>query len=118
MDRTGHTAPTGYTGHAGHAGSALRLTRRGRLVVVTGIVALLLAAFSLGRVDSQASVPSAESGPPLTQTVVMPGDTLWSIARELAPDHDPRDVVAQIKKLNDLSGALIAGQQLFLPAAA
>lgn len=98
-------------------GAALRLTRRGRLVVVVLAAGLLLTAFSLGRVDSQAAVPTERAPEPvLTQTVVMPGDTLWSIAEELAPDNDPREVVAAIREVNDLSGGLVAGQQLLLPA--
>lgn len=101
-----------------HAGTT-RLTRRGRLVVVGLSAGLLLAAFSLGRVDSEAAVPTeGASAPALTQTVVLPGETLWSIAEELAPDHDPREVVAAIRELNDLSGGLVAGQQLLLPAVA
>ncbi|MDP3712328.1 MAG: LysM domain-containing protein [Mycobacteriales bacterium] len=102
---------------AGPAGT--RLTRRGRLVVVVLAAGLLLAAFSLGRVDSQAAVPSDRAAQAaLTQTVVMPGDTLWSIAQDLAPDNDPREVVAAIRALNDLAGGLVAGQQLLLPAVA
>lgn len=107
--------PAGRTGGA----SGIRLTRRGRLVVVVLAAGLLLAAFSLGRVDSQAAVPGERGAEAtLTQTVVMPGDTLWSIARDLAPDNDPREVVAAIRELNDLSGGLVAGQQLLLPAVA
>jgi hypothetical protein len=95
-----------------------RLTRRGRVLVVLLVSGLLLAAFSLGRADSQAATTGdagSPAGPELTQTVVMPGDTLWSIARELAPANDPREVIAQIRELNDLDGALVAGQQLLLP---
>lgn len=95
-----------------------RLTRRGRLLVVLLSAGLLLAAFSLGRADSQAAVAPSTGGAVLEQTVVMPGDTLWSIARDIAPDNDPREVIAQIRELNDLSGGLIAGQQLLLPTAA
>ena len=103
----------------GAAPRRTRLTRRGRMVVVLGAAGLLLAAFSLGRVESQAAVPGdGPARPALEQTVVMPGDTLWSIAREVAPHNDPREVVAQIRELNDLSGGLVAGQQLLLPVAA
>ena len=95
-----------------------RLTRRGRLMVLLVLAALLFTAFSLGRAASQAAseapVPTAQ----YEQTVVLPGDTLWAVARRLAPEHDPRDVVAQIRELNDLTTTqLQAGQQLLLPAA-
>ena len=54
----------------------------------------------------------------LEQTTVLPGDTLWAVARRLAPEHDPREVVDQIRELNDLTSTeLQAGQQLLLPAA-
>ena len=47
------------------------------------------------------------------------GDSLWTLAQRVAPEHDPRDVVAQIRDLNDLPGAgLVPGQQLVLPVAA
>ena len=112
-------APVTGAGATRPAVGRTRLTRRGRVLVVLAVAALLLAAFSLGRVDSRAAVPGGEaSAPALTQTVVLPGETLWSIARDLAPDNDPREVVAQIRELNDLSGGLVAGQQLLLPAVA
>lgn len=94
-----------------HAG--LRVTPRGRVAVVVALALLLFAAFSLGRVGAEGTDTAA----PETQTVVVaPGQTLWGIARELAPDQDPRPVVDQIRRLNDLrSGQLLVGQQLVLP---
>ncbi|MFM9786023.1 LysM peptidoglycan-binding domain-containing protein, partial [Streptomyces scabiei] len=51
-----------------------------------------------------------------SHVTVMPGDTLWSIAGEIAPDADPRDVVDEIIRLNALpSGAVAAGERLALP---
>ena len=54
--------------------------------------------------------------------VVRSGDTLWEVARAVAPQSDPRDVVDQIVQLNsDGSGVLNAdsplrvGQTLVLP---
>ena len=53
------------------------------------------------------------------QTTVQPGDTLWSVAQRIAPDNDPREVVAQIRRINHLhTSALQAGQLLLLPTAA
>ena len=95
--------------------AGVRLTRRGRLVVVLGLAVLLFAAFSLGRVGAEGSTSDA---PQLRTVVVAPGDTLWGVASELAEGEDPRPVVEQIRRLNDLaSGELRAGQQLVLPAA-
>jgi LysM repeat protein len=48
---------------------------------------------------------------------VLPGDTLWSIAAEAAPDADPRDVIDDIMRLNNLSGGAIqAGSEIAIPA--
>ena len=38
----------------------------------------------------------AERRPQVQTVVVEPGDTLWSIAREVAPHSDPREVVDAI----------------------
>ena len=99
------------------------LTRRGRLAILLVVAALLFAAFSLGRAASQAStaVDAASDSvatAPVEQITVLPGDTLWSVAKRIAPDNDPREVVAQIRDINDLSTSeLQVGQQLFLPTA-
>ena len=92
-----------------------RLTRRGRLVLLVLAVGLLLAAISLGRAGSQAAT-ATETGPALQQTTVQQGETLWSVAQRIAPDNDPREVVAQIRRINHLeSSSLRVGQQLLLP---
>ena len=100
--------------------STLRLTRRGRLVLVLTLAALLLTAFSLGSQATQASdVAGQGAGPQLEQTTVQPGESLWSVAQRIAPDNDPREVVAQIRRLNGLtSSQLQVGQHLLLPTAA
>ena len=104
--------PTGTRGM-----SAVRLTRRGRTVVLLVLVALLLAAFSLGRVGSQAAPKGTAKAPALSQTVVHPGESLWAVAQRVAPGHDPRAVIDQIADLNHLdSGALRPGQLLLIPA--
>jgi LysM domain len=96
----------------------LRLTRRGRLV--TAAATLLIAVLTLVGVVSRAgslreSAPVPASAP--AQVVVAPGETLWSIAERVAPDRDPRTVVAGIQRLNDLPTAAVrAGQTLRLRA--
>lgn len=94
-----------------------RLTRRGRVLLLTALVAVLFGAFSLGRSVSEAAAPSTQ--PAQHVVTVEHGDSLWTLAQRVAPDNDPRDVVAQIREINDLSSAgLIPGQQLVLPVAA
>lgn len=106
MHSTSRTAP------------AVRLTRRGRAALVLLLAALLFATFSLGRsATGTADAAPAGSGAPVEQTTVQAGESLWSVARRIAPENDPREVVQQIQRLNGLSGSHIqAGQQLLLPS--
>ena len=107
------TTASQHTTAAGHT----RLTRRGRVLLLTALVAVLFGAFSLGRSVSEAAAPGDE--PAAAVVTVEQGDSLWTLARRVAPDNDPRDVVAQIRDLNDLTSAgLVPGQQLVLPVAA
>jgi hypothetical protein len=105
---------------APHAPGAVRLTRRGRALLVLLLAGLLLAAFSLGQQDTQAASVLGDSGAAAPAvTTVQPGESLWSVARRIAPDNDPREVIAQIRRLNDLeSTQLQVGQHLLLPTRA
>ena len=96
----------------------VRLTRRGRVVVLLALVTLTLVAFSLGRVGSQAAPRAVGSSSAHTaSTVVRPGESLWAVAERVAPGHDPRAVIDQIADLNNLSSSgLQAGQLLVVPA--
>lgn len=51
-----------------------------------------------------------------TSTItVRQGQTLWSIARQIAPNQDPRDVIVRIKQDNRLKDSrLVAGQILIV----
>jgi hypothetical protein len=40
------------------------------------------------------------------------GDTLWSIAEEVAPGRDPRAVVQRLRDINHLSGVSLRQGQL------
>jgi LysM repeat protein len=52
----------------------------------------------------------------MTQIVVRPGQTLWSIAAAAEPSADPRIVIQQIIDANALGGNTIrAGQLLWVP---
>lgn len=93
----------------------LRLTARGWRVLVALLLAVCAA---LGAVVG--SAVSATSEPTGVEVVtVRTGDSLWSIASEIAaPGTDVRDVVSQIAALNDLDGTVVvAGQQLTVPGA-
>jgi LysM repeat protein len=92
------------------------------VLAVLVFAAVLLGAFSLGRTASEAAGPASSTTAAsvvVEHTTVEPGDSLWSVARRVAPDNDPREVVEQIRRLNGLSSAEIqVGQQLLLPVAA
>jgi hypothetical protein len=99
------------------AGSSLRLTTRGRVVIVAILVAPLLLMLSL-LFRSQVDASSDPAAPrPYPVIVVQPGDTLWTIADRVAPDRDPRAVIHQIREINSLPSASIrAGQRLAVPS--
>lgn len=63
--------------------------------------------------DASASEQSAQH----SVVVVQAGDTLWGIAKEIAPNTDRRAVVHQIRQLNDLgTRSLQAGQSIVVPS--
>lgn len=95
----------------------LRITRRGRLVV-TVLVALAIAALALlVGLGAPGAEASSETGAPLATYVVDGGQSLWDIAAEVAPDADPREFAAEVKKINRLASSVLQpGQELLLPA--
>lgn len=91
----------------------LRLTRRGMLVL--GLLSVLVAGALLGAasLSASASVSVRTPPPPAATVMVRQGDTLWSVATQLAPGRDPRAVVDELQRLNHLdSAALTPGQVL------
>lgn len=98
----------------------LRLTTRGRRVVVSMVSLPLAAAVFVGVLASGEALASrsvSASTDEFTTVLVEPGDTLWSIALEMAPASDPRDVVDEIVRLNALgSSSVVAGQSIAIPA--
>lgn len=105
---------------AGVAGP-VRLSLRGRRVVAALIVLVLLPAVWTLTAPVVADALSARAGlysGATAEVVVLPGDTLWGIARTAQPESDPRDTVLRIQKLNGLSGSEVsAGQRLVVPDA-
>jgi nucleoid-associated protein YgaU len=94
----------------------LRLTRRGRralsgLSIAIGLsIAAVTVCVELGDDDGGLQLAGSST------VVVQPGDTLWDLAQEVAPQEDPRAVVDAIVDLNGLRDVdLVPGMQLRLP---
>jgi LysM domain-containing protein len=107
--RTYPVRPAAPVGETIRTTAPLRLTRRG--YVVLGLVAAALTAGVLWLAHASAPAPHAANAAAVV--TVQDGDTLWSIASRVAPERDPRTVVADLERLNHLSGPdLRAGQVL------
>ncbi|MGH3414520.1 MAG: LysM peptidoglycan-binding domain-containing protein [Marmoricola sp.] len=98
-----------------HASGRVRLTRRGRMVLLLGFVGLVGAAMvALGPV----AVATFGSGTaePVRVVQVGPGDTLYGIAGEAAAPGKVQQMVAHIERLNALDGPeLHLGQRIAVP---
>ena len=93
----------------------LRLTRRGRVLLVS---AFLLAALVAMVLSGGFAAAGREAGTPEPVRVVQvqPGDTLYGIAVELARPGHVRDMVQRIQQLNSMSGSsLQVGDSLAVP---
>jgi LysM repeat protein len=87
------------------------------LALMAGMAGMMTMLAVTARVDSlrEPVEPVPASAP--AEVVVVPGDTLWSIAERVAPGRDPRAVVDQLRRINGLpSGEVAAGQRLLLRA--
>lgn len=91
---------------------SVRLTLRGRVVVVFLLLGLMVGVAALLASASQAATPSS----PARTLTVEPGDTLWSISVSALPDEDPYEAVAKVRRLNHMrDDTVFVGQQLTLP---
>ena len=93
----------------------LRITRRGRLAL-SALTALPVLAASL-----LLATPGAQAGAEAGEAEVysvLSGESMWDIAEQLAPNTDPRIVIDQLVRTNNLdSTAVHPGQQLVVPSA-
>ncbi|WP_137846208.1 LysM peptidoglycan-binding domain-containing protein [Microbacterium sp. 2FI] len=121
MTAIGITSPALTTPRAAAAHvTRLRLTVRGRRVLAALAALPAVIALSLAMISGGSALASRDGGvaeESFTSVTVGAGDSLWSIAEEVAPAADPRDVVDAIVRLNGLDGgAILAGQRLAIPA--
>ena len=106
------------------AAPPVRLTRRGRRLARTAVIALaLLLALTIGVLGRGTPVQAGDAPAQVaTSTVIVqPGQSLWDVARGLSLDADLRETVARIQELNGLSGGagstVRPGQELIVPMA-
>ena len=87
--------------------------RRAVALAVLLLVAFVLTAL-IGRVGAQAELEEKVAG----HVVVEPGETLWDVAVETAPDGmDPREQLRAVAELNGLdSSSLDAWSVVLIPA--
>lgn len=106
-------------GYAAPVRPTLRITRRGRMVlgaVLALPAAAVLTALAISAAPAAASNDIASGD--FSYVTVEAGESLWSVAERVAPASDPRDVIADIERLNGLeSSAVAAGQSLAIPTA-
>ena len=94
----------------------LRLTRRGRVVLTTLAAIPVVIAAMMFALNGGGAIATSGAGQPLEQIVVLPGETLWQLAEDYAPDADPRDFIADVLSVNELTGSIQPGQELLIPA--
>lgn len=98
--------------------------RRRRLMAVLAAAVLVISFVLLanaavaGIVGGGDTAPAADASAPAAAVgavyIVQPGDTLWSIAAEVAPGTDVRSTVDHLVELNG-DAAIAVGQRLRLP---
>jgi hypothetical protein len=120
---TGHPIATGIAGSTATTGTPrthLRLTRRGRVVFTTlAALPLVLGSIAVAVNGGVAAAEGAASASAVAfeYVTIDAGQSLWELAESIAPQQDPRDVIADIVNLNQLSSeAVQPGQRLALPA--
>lgn len=83
-----------------------RLAVAGALLVLVALASMLLPELASGRTAVDRAEPIGR-----VSVTVSPGDTIWSIASDLAPGDDPRPVVDAIVEANG-GATLVPGQRL------
>lgn len=94
----------------------LRITTRGRAVLAT-IVAAPFVMLALVFAGGGVAMANGESGSNLRSVTVLSGQNLWQVAEQVAPQADPREVIADLLSVNSLETAeVFAGQLLEIPS--
>lgn len=96
----------------------LHLTRRGRVVLTTlASIPLIIGAAVVAINGGGAIATDSSAHTNFSYATVQSGESLWTIAERVAPNVDPRDVIAGIVAVNQLSSTLVSpGQRVAIPA--
>jgi hypothetical protein len=95
----------------------IRLTRRGRLVFTTLAAAPLIAVAAWLGVNALPAVATSDSSAVVFEyATIEAGQSLWELASTVAPEADPRDVIADLMRLNQLDSSTVSpGQRIAIP---
>jgi hypothetical protein len=86
------------------------------LILVVSVGLLLGAGKTIQSAQAAGAGSAGSEAVSFEYITVMSGDNLWSIAEEHAPNRDPRDFIAEIVALNNMSDSVVdAGMRLALP---
>ena len=106
------------TNPSGPVINKIELNRRGRLartLVVLSLAIVLLATFGFSAGAGNTDQMSSTTSEFITVTVG-PGESLWSLAGQIAVDGDKRSLVDEIISINSLATADVqVGQELRIP---
>jgi len=97
----------------------LRITSRGRKVLAAVVALPIVAALGAAALFAGGSAVATGSAAAIEfdYLTVQAGQSLWSIAETIAPESDPRDVIAEIRSLNQLNTSSVQpGQRIAVPA--
>jgi hypothetical protein len=106
------------TNPSGRVFNQIELNRRGRLartLVVLSLAIVMLATFGFnaGAGNSDQMSPTSDA---FITVIVGPGESLWSLAGQIAVDGDKRSLVDEIISINSLPTADVqVGQELRIP---
>src|ERR1700712_2236506 len=86
--------------------SHLRMTKRGRAVLLAVIAGPLVAVALFFGINGGGAT-ATDSSTPLTTITVPAGESLWQIAAQVAPHADPREFIADVVAVNQLGSVTI-----------
>jgi Tfp pilus assembly protein FimV len=94
----------------------VRLTRRGRLVLIVLVLVALVPMSWVGLRHASVAAGARDQAPPARHVTVRQGETMWAIATRLFPHADPRETVQRIIDMNGRGPTLMPGDVITVPS--